>query len=111
MAKCEKCEQDKKQRDLYRQELVLARPTDLPIPQMFSIFDYKFEMTKLYQQRQWYQWTMGTDWFNRQVERIIHHWEGQNIFDPDQDYVETRRIFEETEKEIAKMLDRKKNEQ
>ena len=72
---------------------------------------YKYELTKLYQQRQWYQWTMGTDWFNRQVERIIQDWNEPNLFNSDEDYAETRRIFEETEKEITKMLDRKKNEQ
>lgn len=101
----------KYKRDLYRQELVLARPTDLPIPDMHTIFEYKYELTKLYQQRQWYQWTMGTDWFNRQVERIIQDWNEPNLFNSDEDYAETRRIFEETEKEITKMLDRKKNEQ
>lgn len=97
-------EQHRQKRDLYKQELVMARPTDLPIPQMHTDFDYRFEMTRLYQQRQWYQWTMGLAWFNRQVERIIQDWNSGSFFNQDEDYAETRRVFEETEKDITQFL-------
>jgi hypothetical protein len=56
------------------QRLYRARTTDLPVPP-FSRLGSKdiipYIENTFYKQRNWYLWTMGEQWFNRQVERFI----------------------------------------
>ena len=60
------------------QSLYRARKTDLPLPRL-SMIESKdiipYIENTFYKQRNWYLWTMGEQWFNRQVERFLFNYQ------------------------------------
>ena len=96
---------NQKQRQAYSRRLARTKPSDLPISErMLTKYDFRHELIRLYQQRQWYQWTMGIAWFNRQVERLIQDWTMSGSFNCDNDWEQDRVIWECTCEELKPYL-------
>ena len=96
---------NQKQRQAYSRRLAKAKPSDLPIPEMMlTKYDFRNELLKLYQHRQWYQWCLGTAWFNRQAERLIQDWTMSGDFNCDNDWEQDRVIWEVSCEELKPYL-------
>jgi hypothetical protein len=93
------------QRRQHSRDLVRDNTTDLPLPEdMFTKEQFRSELMALYRQRQWYRFTLGLGWFNRQVERLIQDWTQSGGFDCDNDWEMDRIIWECTCEELAPYL-------
>ena len=98
-------QRNQKQRQAYSRRLAKARASDLPIPRlMLTKHDFRHQLTELYRQRLWYQWSMGTAWFNRQAERLLQDWTMSGSFNCDNDWEADRIIWECTCEELKPYL-------
>jgi|TARA_R110000824_G_scaffold372205_1_gene562309 hypothetical protein len=81
----------------YRAQLRQTQSTDLSFPKLYEKQDYHKAILKLYEDRSWYIFIYGEQWFVRQVERLIQDWteSGQiQLDDFDNDYTVQRICWE-----------------